>query len=77
MADVSISSLPLSAVLDGTEEVAIVQSSSTVKTTTKAISDLKVMADPVPDSVAVDVATLVTDYNTLLASLRAANVIGS
>jgi len=77
MADTSISNLPAAAALTGAEEVAIVQSSSTVKTTTQDIVDLKAMATPVPDSVALDVATLVADYNTLLASLRAANVIGT
>ena len=32
-------------------------------------------ATPVPDSVAIDVASIVSDFNDLLASLRAAGVI--
>lgn len=77
MADTKISALASAAALTGAEEVAVVQSSSTVKTTVQDIIDFQGLGTPVPDSTATDVATLKNDFNTLLASLRAANVIGT
>ena len=74
MTDVKISLLPASAALTGAEEIPVVQSTSTVKTTVQAILDEVPVSDPVPDSVAVDVATLVTDFNNLLAKLKASGL---
>jgi len=77
MSDVKISSLPAAAALTNAEEIPAVQSGSTVKVTVQELLDLVPVAAPVPDSVATDVAELVIDYNSLLASLRTAGIIGS
>jgi len=76
MADVKIkiSALPGAAALTGAEEIPVVQSASTVKTTVQDILSEVPVSDPVPDSVAADVATLVTDFNNLLAKLKAAGL---
>lgn len=77
MADVKITELPVANVLTKSEILPIVQSGSTVQVSVQKILDEVPVSDPVSDSVAADVATLVVDFNNLLAQLRAANIIGS
>ena len=74
MADVKTSALPAAAPLTKAELLAVVQSGSSVQTTIQAILDEVPVSAPVPDSVAVDVPTLVDDYNSLLAALKSAGM---
>lgn len=74
MADVKISELPSGAPLTGAEEIPITQSGSTVKTTVQTILDQVPQSAPVADSVATDVDTLRTDFNNLLAALKASGL---
>ena len=71
MADVKISALSAAGTVTGAEEIPVTQSGSTVKLTVQEILDEVPVADAQTDSTATDVATLKTDFNALLAKLKA------
>ena len=74
MADVKISALSAAGTVTGAEEIPVTQSGSTVKLTVQEILDEVPVAAAQVDSVATDVATLKTDFNALLAKLKAAGL---
>jgi len=76
MADIKISALPTASPITGAEQIPCVQSGSTVNITVQKILDAVPVSLPVPDSTATDVAGIVSDFNNMLASFRAAGIIG-
>ena len=74
MADVKISALSAAGSLTGAEEIPVTQSGSTVKATIQGILDEVPVAAAQADSTATDVAGIVSDFNDLLAKLKAAGL---
>ena len=74
MADVKISDLSAAGTITGAEEIPATQSGSTIKVTVQEILDEVPVATAQSDSVATDVATLVSDFNALLLKLKTAGL---